>query len=74
MKTFKKHLATYRINRQIRHLQQEATSSDFIAPYNYIANVPYATVPSFGKPSEKSEIIRRSINDLLEQRDKIRAS
>lgn len=73
METLKKHLEIYKINRQIRHLRNEA-NSEVVGPFHYIGNVPYRQTDAFARPSEKNEIIRQSINDLIEQKDALRNS
>jgi len=71
MESLKKHFEIYKINRTIRHLNREAT--EVIAPFHYIGGTTFYTAEkSFNRPSEKSEIIRRSINELIEQRETLR--
>jgi hypothetical protein len=71
MESLKKHLEIYKINRQIRHLNREA--SEIIAPFHYIGGSTFYTANnSHNRPSEKSEIIRRSINDLIDVRESLR--
>lgn len=72
MESLKKHLEIYKINRQIRHLNQEAFTDR--TSLNYVGYAPYRTQSDFARPSEKSEIIRQSINTLIDRRETIRQS
>lgn len=78
MKTLKKHYEIFKINRKISGLNSELLSSEpkgppFVAGSFIGSGLGYSTGYNRSFPqSEKSFIIRQSINTLVDQREAIR--